>query len=71
MTRRRLKPLRARAWLRDMGIPARTDLLLSHTDDEIRLLAASEGYRLTCPGDLRRERGLAVPELPFDRERGG
>ena len=60
MRARRLVSVRARAWLREHFPGMRDELLLEHDDAGITAIAERDGVRLTCPGDIRRERAAAL-----------
>ena len=51
---------RARDWLRLHDLAFRDAMLLAHDDAGIVEIAREDMVRLTCPGDIRRERDAAV-----------
>lgn len=51
---------RARDWLRLHAVAFRDAILLEHDDAGILNIAEADGCWLTCPGDIQRERDLAL-----------
>ena len=54
---------RARDWLRLHDLEIRDAMLLEHDDAEIVALAREDAVRLTCPGDIQRERDAALQRM--------
>lgn len=51
---------RARDWLRLHDLEMRGAMLLEHDDAGIVAIAREDAVRLTCPGDIQRERDAAL-----------
>lgn len=55
---------RARDWLRLHDLGVRDVMLLEHDDAGIAAIARADAVRLTCPGDIQRERDAALQRRP-------